>query len=70
MIDLEKTLVQVLVEQQRIVMGLVEDARMGEEKAKVIVHVARLPWPPPLDPQITFVQQLRERWEKEDKQQG
>ena len=70
MIDLEKTLVQVLVEQQRIVMGLVEDARMGEEKAKVIVHVARLPWPPPLDPQITFVQQLRERLDKEDKQQG
>ena len=68
MIDLEKTLVQVLVEQQRIVMGLVEDARMGEEKAKVIVHVARLPWPPPLDPQITFVQQLRERLDKEDKQ--
>lgn len=50
MIDLEKALVQILIEQQRVVFGLVEEGKGSEEKCKLVLHVARLPWPPPENP--------------------
>jgi len=58
MIDLEKLLVSTLVEQQKLVLKLVEDARFVEEKAKLITHVARLPWPPPQEPSMADVKKL------------
>jgi len=64
MIDLEKLLVSTLVEQQKIVLKLVEDARFVEEKAKLITHVARLPWPPPKDPTLADVKKLLEEESK------
>jgi predicted nucleic acid-binding Zn-ribbon protein len=71
MIDLEKLLVSTLVEQQKLVLKLVEDARFVEEKAKLITHVARLPWPPPNDPTMADVKKLLDqeskRLEEEEK---
>lgn len=66
MIDLEKTLVEILVEQQRLVMTLVEDARITEEKAKVVAHMARLPYPPPKDVELPYVQAFNEKIRKEE----
>lgn len=66
MIDLEKLLVSTLVEQQKLVLKLVEDARFVEEKAKLITHVARLPWPPPNDPSMSDVKKILDNDRNED----
>lgn len=50
LIETEKTLVQVLIEQQRLVLNAVEDAKSIEEKGKVLVKMSCLPWPPPENP--------------------
>jgi hypothetical protein len=67
MIDLEKDLVQVLLEQQKMVLGLVESAKF-EDKNKVLTSVAALPWPPKQNATIGYVKSLRkEREESESK---
>jgi len=64
MIDLEKQLVQILVEQQRLVLGMVEDSRITTEKAKAIVQLVRMPWPPPSDPTLETVRLLQEEMDR------
>jgi hypothetical protein len=61
MIDLEKQLVQILVEQQKLVLGIVEDNKFAEEKAKIVGAGARLPWPPVAEPTIQYVRTFYEK---------
>ena len=58
MVDLEKQLVQILVEQQKVVLGFVEKGRDTAEKMKAVVLDCRVPWPPPEAPTMKFVESL------------
>ena len=46
-VEIEKGLVQILIEQQKIVLGMIEDGKNVEEKCKMIVQAVRLPYPAP-----------------------
>ena len=62
MVDLEKQVVGILVEQQRKVLKSVEDMRgTAEDKCRLVMSVARLPWPPPDAPSIDDVKQLQKQ---------
>jgi hypothetical protein len=50
LIDMERELVQILIEQQRMILGIADEMKSVEEKGKVIVRMSRLPWPPPENP--------------------
>ena len=60
LIDLEKDLVSVLVEQQKLVMGILEEIRIVEEKNRTILTVLNLAWPPPSNPTIKDVSRQNE----------
>ncbi len=56
MVDLEKQVVGILVEQQRKVLKGVEEMKgTAEDKCHLVLSVARLPWPPPDAPTIEDV---------------
>lgn len=62
MVDLEKQVVGILVEQQRKVLKAVEDMRgTAEDKCRLVMSVARLPWPAPDAPSIEDVKQLQKQ---------
>jgi hypothetical protein len=50
LVDMEKALVVVLIEQQRMVLSQVEEAKSIEEKGKMLVKMSVIPWPPPSEP--------------------
>lgn len=50
LVEMEKGLVVVLIEQQRLVLSQVEEAKSIEEKGKMLVKMSVIPWPPPADP--------------------
>ena len=56
LIDLEKDLVGVLVEQQRIVLGMLDEVKSMEEKNRTTMTVAAIEWPPPLKPTMADAQ--------------
>ena len=56
LIDLEKDLVGVLVEQQRIVLGMLDEVKAMEEKNRTTMTVAAIEWPPPLKPTMADAQ--------------
>jgi hypothetical protein len=57
MVQLEKELVSILVEQQRKVFTNIEVLRgSSEDKLKTICHVSRLPYPPLANPSIADVE--------------
>ena len=59
MVQLEKELVSILVEQQRKVLSNIELLRgTTEEKTKLVCHVARLPYPPLVNPSIVDVEEM------------
>ena len=45
MIDIEKTIMGLLVEQQRIVLNKVEEAKGFEDKSRLVLTMAAMPWP-------------------------
>lgn len=47
LIELEKDLVQILVEQQRLVLSIVEEDRVITDDCKELLAKTGLPWPPP-----------------------
>ena len=60
MVDLEKQVVGILVEQQRKVLKGVEEMKgTAEDKCHLVLSVARLPWPPPDAPTIEDVMQMQ-----------
>ena len=62
MVQLEKELVSILVEQQRKVLGNIELLRgTTEEKTKLVCHVARLPYPPVGNPSIVDVEEMQRK---------
>ena len=50
LIDLEKELVQVLIEQQKLVLNIVEDGKNIEDKARILLRTFHFPWPPLEEP--------------------
>jgi chromosome segregation ATPase len=67
MVQLEKELVQILVEQQRKVLSNIEVLRGStDEKTRMICHVARLPYPPLVNPSIVDVEEML-RKDQEDR---
>ena len=55
LVEMEKALVVVLIEQQRLVLAQVEEAKSIEEKGKLLVKMSVMPWPPPANPDHTDV---------------
>lgn len=45
-VEIEKQLVQILIEQQKLVLTMTEENKNIEEKCKMIIQVVRLPYPP------------------------
>lgn len=52
MIDIEKQLMQIVLEQQRIVLGILDSTKSTEENAKQISLIGKIPWPPLPEPVI------------------
>jgi hypothetical protein len=50
MVDMEKGLVGILIEQQKHLLTQVEEAKLFEEKGKMLVKMSTFPWPPPENP--------------------
>lgn len=62
--ELEKSLVQILLEQQKQIYTQVDAVKLIEDQCKLLINVERLPWPPPENPTLEDVHQivaLRER---------
>lgn len=50
MIDLERELVQILIEQQKSVMMLVDNRGSIDGKCREVIGSSNIPWPPPDNP--------------------
>eukprot|EP00388_Colpodella_angusta_P030574 GDKK01019886.1.p1 GENE.GDKK01019886.1~~GDKK01019886.1.p1 ORF type:complete len:115 (-),score=11.99 GDKK01019886.1:89-433(-) len=50
MIDVERNLVAILLEQQKLILGRLDDGKMILDKTQVILGVARIKFPVPADP--------------------
>jgi len=62
MVELEKQVVGVLVEQQRKVLQSIELMKgAASDKCRIVLSVARLPWPPPEAPTIEMVQDMQNK---------
>ena len=62
MVELEKAVVGVLVEQQRKVLEYITLMKgTTEDKTRLVLSVGRLPWPPPEAPTIEMVHDLQNR---------
>jgi len=62
MVELEKQVVGVLVEQQRKVLQSIELMKgAASDKCRLVLSVARLPWPPPEAPTIEMVQDMQSK---------
>jgi len=48
--DMEKDLVQILIEQQRLVLSQIEEAQAIEDKGKTLVKMSVIAWPPVVNP--------------------
>lgn len=55
MVDWERELVQILVEQQKLVVGIMEESRTVEDKGRLIASTSHFPWPGPPNPTATDV---------------
>jgi hypothetical protein len=58
MIDVEKQLVKILVEQQKKVLQLVEQGKNVNAKGRDLLLKAKMPWPPPVNPDTAYVTAL------------
>lgn len=58
LIDLEKELVQILIDQQRLVLNLVEDGKLTTEKTKHLSAQYNFPWPPVENPSMENAKEL------------
>ncbi len=67
LIDVERELVGILIEQQRLALKDVQDLGGFTEKTKFLTTMQRFPWPVP-GPEVTIehVEKLVKQWEKED----
>lgn len=70
MIDLEKMLVGILVEQQKQILSHVDEGKTVEERCKALASVGRLPYPINYAPSIEDVVKLMKQREKEDEMYG
>eukprot|EP01034_Spumella_vulgaris_P024755 gene24755-31132_t len=66
MIDIEKQLMGILLEQQRHVLGHIDESRSIEDRCKVLVSVARLPYPVSANPTIGEVIAMVKEQERQD----
>lgn len=58
LIDIERKLVEILLEQQKLVLSRLDDGRLVVDKTKVVLGVAKITYPVPAEPTLQYVQQL------------
>jgi hypothetical protein len=61
MIDLEKYLVQILLEQQRQILSKIEGARTFDDQCQMVMRIAKLPWPPLANPTLQDVMAINKK---------
>jgi hypothetical protein len=61
LIDIERKLVGILLEQQKLVLGRLDEGRLFVDRTKVVLGVAKIPFPVPAEPTIEHVQATRAR---------
>lgn len=66
MIDLEKYLVQILLEQQRLILNKIESARKVDDQCQMILRIAKLPWPPLEAPTLKDCQEINLKKEEQE----
>jgi len=55
MIDVERKLVEILLEQQKLIMGRLDDGKLILDKTQMILGVARIKYPVPAEPLLEHV---------------
>ena len=58
MVDLEKQLMMILMEQQKVSLGVVQSIASPEDRVKEMLTEVRIPWPPPKDANQEYVNSL------------
>jgi len=58
--------VQILLEQQRLVLGKLDEAKSVDDRSKLLVTMAGLPWPPPLEPTMQDIIAMNKKKQEED----
>jgi hypothetical protein len=58
MVEWERELVSVLLEQQRAVLTLIEECKVFEERGQSIAVAVDLPWPAPMNPNMGDVARI------------
>ena len=56
LIDIERKLVEILLEQQKLVAGRLDEGRLVEDKTKVVLSVAKINYPVPAEPTMEHVE--------------
>ena len=68
--DMEKDLVQILIEQQRLVLSQIEEAQSVEDKGKTLVKMSVIPWPPLINPTKEDIAACHRRANKKYREKG
>ena len=68
--DMEKDLVQILIEQQRLVLSQIEEAQVVEDKAKTLVKMSVIAWPPVMSPSKDDISACHRRANKRYREKG
>lgn len=58
LIDIERKLVEILLEQQKLVLSRLDEGRLVADKTKVVLGVAKIPFPVPAEPSLQYVQHM------------
>eukprot|EP01036_Dinobryon_divergens_P033376 gene33376-43151_t len=59
-------LVQILLEQQRLLLGKLEEGKSFSDRCQLLVSMAGLPWPPPNEPSMQFILAMNKRRQEEE----
>ena len=65
MIDLEKYLVHILLEQQRLILSKIEASRAVDDQCQMVLRIAKLPWPPLEAPTLKDCQEINAKKEED-----
>lgn len=70
MIEIERKLVEIILEQQKLVMNRLDEGRLAVDKCKIILGVAQVAYPVPAEPTIEHVMQMNRNKGDDGKEQS
>jgi hypothetical protein len=70
MIEIERKLVEIILEQQKLVMNRLDEGRLAVDKCKIILGVAQVAYPVPAEPTMEHVMQMNRNKGDDGKEQS